>query len=294
MKKPSLLRAIIKTMRLKQYPKNGVLFAALVFDRQLLNLVSFERTFAGFIIFCLLSSAVYFINDILDIESDRQHPEKKFRPIASGALPISVAVVVAVILLFIAFPAAWLLSPGFAAICAIYFLMNLAYSKWLKHVPLLDVLIIAAGFVLRVAGGVMLIDVQRFSPWLYIVITLGALYIGFGKRRAELSLLVEKAASHRRVLDGYTLPLLDQLITVVSSTTIVAYSLYTFSAPNLPENHSMMLTVPFVIYGIFRYLYLIQVKNCGGAPEEMLFSDRPLQIVILLWGAAVLTIFYLF
>lgn len=294
MKKPSLLRAIIKTMRLKQYPKNGVLFAALVFDRQLLNLVSFERTFAGFVIFCLLSSAVYFINDILDIESDRQHPEKKFRPIASGALPISVAVVVAVILLAIAFPAAWLLSPGFAAICAIYFLMNLAYSKWLKHVPLLDVLIIAAGFVLRVAGGVMLIDVQRFSPWLYIVITLGALYIGFGKRRAELSLLVEKAASHRRVLDGYTLPLLDQLITVVSSTTIVAYSLYTFSAPNLPENHSMMLTIPFVIYGIFRYLYLIQVKNCGGAPEEMLFSDRPLQIVILLWGAAVLTIFYLF
>lgn len=294
MKKPSLLRAIIKTMRLKQYPKNGVLFAALVFDRQLLNLVSFERTVAGFVIFCLLSSAVYFINDILDIESDRQHPEKKFRPIASGALPISVAVVVAVILLAIAFPAAWLLSPGFAAICAIYFLMNLAYSKWLKHVPLLDVLIIAAGFVLRVAGGVMLIDVQRFSPWLYIVITLGALYIGFGKRRAELSLLVEKAASHRRVLDGYTLPLLDQLITVVSSTTIVAYSLYTFSAPNLPENHSMMLTIPFVIYGIFRYLYLIQVKNCGGAPEEMLFSDRPLQIVILLWGAAVLTIFYLF
>ncbi len=281
-------------MRLKQYPKNGVLFAALVFDRQLLNLVSFERTFAGFIIFCLLSSAVYFINDILDIESDRQHPEKKFRPISSGTLPISVAVVVAVILLAIAFPAAWLLSPGFAAICAIYFLMNLAYSKWLKHVPLLDVLIIAAGFVLRVAGGVMLIDVQRFSPWLYIVITLGALYIGFGKRRAELSLLVEKAASHRRVLDGYTLPLLDQLITVVSSTTIVAYSLYTFSAPNLPENHSMMLTIPFVIYGIFRYLYLIQVKNCGGAPEEMLFSDRPLQIVILLWGAAVLTIFYLF
>lgn len=294
MKKPSLLRAIIKTMRLKQYPKNGVLFAALVFDRQLLNLVSFERTVAGFVIFCLLSSAVYFINDILDIESDRQHPEKKFRPIASGALPISVAVVVAVILLVIAFPAAWLLSPGFAAICAIYFLMNLAYSKWLKHVPLLDVLIIAAGFVLRVVGGVMLIDVQRFSPWLYIVITLGALYIGFGKRRAELSLLVEKAASHRRVLDGYTLPLLDQLITVVSSTTIVAYSLYTFSAPNLPDNHAMMLTVPFVIYGIFRYLYLIQVKNCGGAPEEMLFSDRPLQIVILLWGAAVLTIFYLF
>ncbi len=294
MKKPSLIKAIIKTMRPKQYPKNGVLFAALVFDRQLLNRAAFERTFAGFIIFCLLSSAVYFINDILDIESDRQHPEKKNRPIASGALPVSTAAAVAVILLLIAFPAAWLLSPSFAAICAVYFLMNLAYSKWLKHIPLLDVLIIAAGFVLRVAGGVTLIAVQRFSPWLYIVITLGALYIGFGKRRAELSLLAESASSHRRVLDGYTLPLLDQLITVVSSTTIVAYSLYTFSAPNLPENHTMMLTIPFVIYGIFRYLYLIQVKNCGGAPEEMLFTDRPLQFTILLWGAAVLTVFYLF
>jgi 4-hydroxybenzoate polyprenyltransferase len=172
--------------------------------------------------------------------------------------------------------------------------MNLAYSKWLKHVPLLDVLIIAAGFVLRVAGGVMLIQVQRFSPWLYVVMTLGALYIGFGKRRSELSLLAAGASNHRRVLDGYTLPLLDQLITIVSSTTIVAYSLYTFSAPNLPDNHSMMLTIPFVIYGIFRYLYLIQVKDSGGAPEEMLFSDRPLQITIVLWGAAVLLIFYLF
>jgi len=294
MKKPSLILALIKTMRPKQWAKNGVLFAALVFDRQLLNRVSFERTIAGFIIFCLLSSAVYIINDILDIESDRAHPQKKNRPIPSGALPVSIAIIFAILLLVIAFPAAYLLAPDFALICAIYFVMNLAYSKWLKHVPLLDVLIIAAGFVLRVAGGVMLIQVQRFSPWLYVVMTLGALYIGFGKRRSELSLLAAGASNHRRVLEGYTIPLLDQLITIVSSTTIVAYSLYTFSAPNLPDNHSMMLTIPFVIYGIFRYLYLIQVKDSGGAPEEMLFSDRPLQITIVLWGAAVLFIFYLF
>jgi 4-hydroxybenzoate polyprenyltransferase len=294
MKKSSLILALIKTMRPKQWAKNGVLFAALVFDRQLLNRVSLERTIAGFIIFCLLSSAVYIINDILDIESDRAHPQKKDRPIPSGALPVSIAIIFAILLLVIAFPAAYLLAPEFALICAVYFVMNLAYSKWLKHVPLLDVLIIAAGFVLRVAGGVMLIQVQRFSPWLYVVMTLGALYIGFGKRRSELSLLAAGASNHRRVLDGYTLPLLDQLITIVSSTTIVAYSLYTFSAPNLPDNHSMMLTIPFVIYGIFRYLYLIQVKDSGGAPEEMLFSDRPLQITIVLWGAAVLLIFYLF
>ncbi len=294
MKKPSIVIALIKTMRPKQWAKNGVLFAALVFDRQLTNLLSLERTIAGFIIFCLLSSAVYIINDILDIESDRAHPQKKNRPIPSGALPVGIAIGFAILLLLIAFPAAYLLSPGFALTCALYFLMNLAYSKWLKHVPLLDVLIIAAGFVLRVAGGVMLIQVQRFSPWLYVVMTLGALYIGFGKRRAELSLLAGDASNHRRVLDGYTIPLLDQLITIVSSTTIVSYSLYTFSAPNLPDNHSMMLTIPFVIYGIFRYLYLIQVKDSGGAPEEMLFSDRPLQITIALWGAAVLFIFYLF
>ncbi len=294
MKKPSIVLALIKTMRPKQWAKNGVLFAALVFDRQLTNLLSLERTFAGFVIFCLLSSAVYIINDILDIESDRAHPQKKNRPIPSGALPVGIAIGFAILLLLIAFPAAYLLAPGFALICALYFFMNLAYSKWLKHVPLLDVLIIAAGFVLRVAGGVMLIQVQRFSPWLYVVMTLGALYIGFGKRRAELSLLAGDASNHRRVLGGYTIPLLDQLITIVSSTTIVSYSLYTFSAPNLPANHSMMLTIPFVLYGIFRYLYLIQVKNSGGAPEEMLFSDRPLQITIVLWGAAVLFIFYLF
>jgi hypothetical protein len=157
-----------------------------------------------------------------------------------------------------------------------------------------DVLIIAAGFVLRVAAGVMLIQVERFSPWLYVVTTLLALYLGFGKRRAELALLAEGAYSHRKVLDGYTIPFLDQLITIVSSTTVVAYSLYTFSAPNLPVNHTMMLTIPFALYGIFRYLYLIQVKNYGGAPEEMLFSDRPLQISILLWGLSILAIFYIF
>jgi len=155
-------------------------------------------------------------------------------------------------------------------------------------------MIIAAGFVLRVAGGVALVTVERFSPWLYVVTTLGALYIGFGKRRSELALLETEANNHRRVFDGYTIPLLDQLILIVSSTTIIAYSLYTFSAPNLPANHSMMLTIPFVLYGVFRYLYLIQVKQAGGAPEELLLSDRPLQATIILWGITILIIFYLF
>jgi len=288
------LKALIKAMRPRQWTKNVVLFAALVFDQQLTvgNLPAVLRTTAGFLIFCLLSGVVYIINDIADVEADRQHPDKRRRPIASGKLPISVARTFVVIVLVVIIPLSVLLSPAFAAIAISYLLLNLAYSLRIKHIPLLDVFAIALGFVLRVAAGVVLIDVARFSPWLYVVTTLGSLYLGFGKRRAELALLADGANSHRRVLEGYTLPLLDQLITIVSSTTIVAYSLYTFSAPNLPENHIMMLTIPFVMYGIFRYLYLIQVKHIGGAPEDVLLSDRPLQASIILWGISVLVVFY--
>jgi 4-hydroxybenzoate polyprenyltransferase len=291
-----MLKALIRTIRPRQWAKNAVIFAALVFDRQLRlgNLPAVLRTTAGFVIFCVLSGVVYIINDIADADADRQHPEKRNRPIASGALPVPVALTAAIIMLAVLFPLAYLLSPAFALVALAYFLLNLAYSKWLKHIPLLDVLAIALGFVLRVAAGITLIHVARFSPWLYIVMTLGSLYIGFGKRRSELALLAEGANAHRRVLDGYTIPLLDQYITIVSGTTIIAYSLYTFSAPNLPANHLMMLTIPFVLYGVFRYLYLIQVKHSGGAPEDVLLSDRPLQITIFLWGVAILLIFYLF
>jgi 4-hydroxybenzoate polyprenyltransferase len=288
-----MLSAILKTMRPKQWAKNIVIFAALIFDRQLTKVSSLLPTLAGFSLFCIITGVVYIINDLADLEADRRHPKKRFRPLAAGVLPIRVALFAAIILLLMAFPLAYWLSREYAAVAAVYFLLNLAYSKWLKHIPLIDVLSIAAGFVLRVIAGVVLIEVERFSPWLYVVTTLGALYLGFGKRRAELALLAEDANAHRRVLDGYTLPFLDQLITIVSGTTIIAYSLYTFSAPNLPPNHTMMLTIPFVIYGIFRYLYLVQVEQKGGAPEDLVFTDRPLQLVILLWGLAVLIVFYL-
>jgi len=293
---PAWLSALILTMRPRQWIKNVVLFAALVFDRQLSinNLPAVLRTTTGFIVFCLLSGAVYIINDLADLEADRRHPEKRLRPLASGQLPVSIARNAALLLIVLLTPASYLLSPGFALVALAYLFTNLAYSRWIKHMPLLDVLTIALGFVLRVGAGVTLIQVARFSPWLYVVTTLGALYIGFGKRRAELALLADGANAHRRVLDGYTIPLLDQFITIVSGTTIIAYSLYTFSAPNLPDNHIMMLTIPFVLYGVFRYLYLIQVKHGGGAPEEVLLSDRPLQATILLWGMAVLLIFYVF
>jgi 4-hydroxybenzoate polyprenyltransferase len=288
-----MLRALIKSMRLRQWPKNLFVMAAVIFDGKLFDTKALMVSIAGVFIFCLISSSVYLINDIRDIDFDRNHPVKKFRPIASGKLPIKVALIAAIALLVISFPCSYLLTPQFAVVSITYFVINLLYSAYLKHVPLIDVLIIAAGFVLRVGAGVTLINVQRFSPWLYVVTTLLALYIGFGKRRAELNLLTTDANSHRKVLDGYSIPFLDQLITIVSSCTIITYSLYTFSAPNLPENHTMMLTIPFVMYGIFRYLYLIQIKGEGGAPEDLLLTDRPLQITILLFGLAVLLVFYL-
>lgn len=291
-----MFKTLIKTMRPQQWVKNTVIFAALVFDRQLTlgYWPEILRTFVGFVIFCLLSGVVYIINDISDAEADRQHPDKRNRPIASGELPVPIARGTVIVILVLIIPASFWLSPAFALVALLYLINNLAYSKWIKHIPVLDVFSIALGFVLRVVAGVTLIDIARFSPWLYVVTTLGSLYLGFGKRRAELALLAERANAHRRVLDGYTLPLLDQYITIVSGTTIIAYSLYTFSAPNLPDNHIMMLTIPFVLYGIFRYLYLIQVKHSGGAPEEVLLSDRPLQMSIVLWGLCVLYIFYIY
>lgn len=280
-------------MRPRQWTKNVFILAAIVFDRQLTNLDAVIRTALCVVLFSLLSSCVYIINDIMDVEADRQHPKKRNRPIASGKLPIPVAITAAVIFLIVVLGAAYFLSPVFAIIALIYLLSNIAYSIWLKHIPILDVIIIASGFVLRVAAGVSVISVERFSPWMYVVMTMLALFMGFGKRRGEILLMTEGAGSTRRVLDGYTLPFLDQLISIVSSTTIVAYSLYTFSAPNLPDNHLMMLTIPFVMYAIFRWLYLMQVKNEGGAPEDLVLKDRPLQISLVLFGLSVLGIFYL-
>lgn len=289
-----MIKALIKTMRPRQWlTKNIFIFAAIVFDQQLLIVSSFLRTIAGFALFCLISSCVYIFNDLIDIEADRQHPDKKNRPIPSGKLPASIAWMACISLVVITLVLGYLLTPAFAYVIGLYFFINIFYSKWLKHIPIVDVMIISAGFVLRVHAGVTLIQVERFSPWLYVVMTLLSLFLGFGKRRAELALLATGAGSHRKVLDGYTLPLLDQYIMIVSATTIVAYSLYTFNAPNVPDNHSMMLTIPFVVYTIFRYLYLIEVKHAGGAPEEVLLSDRPFQIAMILWAATVLAIFYI-
>jgi 4-hydroxybenzoate polyprenyltransferase len=287
------LQPLVQSMRPRQWIKNGLLFIPLIFDKQLTNWPALARVVMGFVLFCILSSLVYIINDLMDIEADRNHPLKRLRPIASGRLKVSTARIAVVVLALVFFiPAIWL-APECAVIGLVYLVLNLAYSAWLKHTPILDVMILASFYVLRVGAGVVLINVHQFSPWLYLFTTFLALFLGIGKRRAELYLLADDANSHRKSLEGYSLSLLDQFILIVTSSAIITYSLYTFSAPNLPANHAMMLTIPFVIYGIFRYLYLVHMEQCGGEPEEVLFTDRPLQATILLWGLSVLYIYYL-
>ncbi|MEE8163058.1 MAG: decaprenyl-phosphate phosphoribosyltransferase [Anaerolineae bacterium] len=283
---------LFKTMRPKQWTKNVFIFTALVFDEKLFTPSPLLKTTAAFILFCLTSSAVYLINDVVDIEKDRQHPTKRLRPLPSGQLKPSVAIAAAVLIPLVTLPLSFLLDLHFGFVALAYLLTMIVYSFVLKNIVILDVLTVAAGFVLRVAAGAIVVDVQRFSPWLYICATLVALFIGISRRRHELVLLAENANEHRASLNEYSLPLLDEMISVVASATVIAYSLYTFSAPNLPPNHAMMLTIPFVLYGIFRYLYLIHVKNKGGTPEEIFLSDLPIIIALGLWALAVIAILY--
>jgi 4-hydroxybenzoate polyprenyltransferase len=288
-----MLLGLLRSMRPMQWAKNLFVFAALVFDLKLLQPLPLLRTLAGFALFCLASSVVYLVNDVADRESDRQHPTKRKRAIASGVVSPGMALGVAALMGAVALTGGYVLGAAFGLILTGFLVLNLLYSFWLKHVPIIDVFLIAAGFVLRVAAGVSLIQVTRFSPWLYVCMTLLALYIGFGKRRAEMVLVANGSNNTRRVLDGYTISFLDQLIVIVSATTIVAYSLYTFSAENLPKNHTMMLTIPFVLYGIFRYMYLVHVEDSGGAPEELVLKDRPLMATLVLWGIASIAVLYL-
>jgi len=287
-----MLMNLFKTMRPKQWTKNVFIFTALVFDEKLFTPSPLLKTIAAFILFCLTSSAVYLINDVVDIEKDRQHPTKRLRPLPSGHLKPSVAIAAAVLIPLVTLPLSFLLDLHFGFVALAYLLTMIVYSFVLKNIVILDVLTVAAGFVLRVAAGAIVVEVERFSPWLYICATLVALFIGISRRRHELVLLAENANEHRASLNEYSLPLLDEMISVVASATVIAYCLYTFSAPNLPPNHAMMLTIPFVLYGIFRYLYLIHVKNKGGTPEEIFLSDLPIIIALGLWALAVIAVLY--
>jgi 4-hydroxybenzoate polyprenyltransferase len=279
-------------MRPRQWTKNAFIFAPLVFDVKLDNPTYLARTVAGFALLCLASGAVYIINDLVDAENDRQHPRKRDRPIASGEMGIGVAVAAAIVIPTAALVLGFLLDVGFGCFLTAYLALQVLYSFVLKNIVIVDVMAIAAGFVLRVAAGVPLVDAERFSPWLYVSMTLLALLIGFGKRRHELTLLQENATAHREILQEYNISLLDQIITIVTASALVAYALYTFLAENLPANYSMMLTIPFILYSMFRYLYLIHVRNLGGAPEEIVLTDRPLQIAVGLWAASVVAVMY--
>lgn len=287
------LRELVRAMRPAQWTKNAIVYAALVFDGKLLQPDLFLRTTVIAVCFCLVSSSVYLINDLVDIEKDRQHPRKRLRPLASGALSPRVAGVAAFVLGAMGIAAAIWLDPWAGAVTAAYLLQNLAYSFFLKDHVIVDVMVLSLGFLLRVVAGVVVVQVENFSPWLYVCVTLLSLFLGFGKRRHEMVLLQEEAANHRASLDQYNLALLDQLIGLVTTSTLVSYTLYTFEAQTaLVGGGRMLLTVPFVFYFIARYLYLIHVRKLGGAPDELLLQDRPLLINSLLWMATVVVLIY--
>lgn len=287
-----MFEALIRTMRPRQWTKNLFVFIPLFFDGKLTDPQSVLRASAAFILLCLMSSAVYIMNDLADIENDRQHPIKKFRPLPAGELNPTVAAVAAIFLAVGSLVAGYLLEPLLGGILLLYLLLQVGYTLWLKNIVLVDVLVLAAGFVLRIAAGVVVIDVQRFSPWLYVFGGFLALFLALGKRRNELVLLGDSAGSHRSILSEYNLELIDELLGIVTTSSVVAYSLYTFLAEGLPANHAMMLTIPFVLYAIFRWLYLIHVKQEGGAPEEILLRDRPLQASLALWAVVVFVALY--
>jgi 4-hydroxybenzoate polyprenyltransferase len=285
---------LLRTLRPRQWIKNGFVYMALLFDQKLFDWPLLLRTTFAFILFCMITSTVYIINDLADLEKDKQHPKKRRRALPSGQLKPWFAVLSAVGILIVCLPLSFWLDPYFGAIVLLYFLLNVAYSFYLKHVVIIDVMVVASGFVLRVAAGVIVADAERFSPWLYVCTIFLALFLAIGKRRHELILLAGGADSHRKILDEYTVKFLDEMSHVVTTGALLAYSLYTFSAVNLPDNYAMMLTIPFVIYGLFRYQYLVHVKGEGGAPEMLLYTDRPFLLDLILWGIAVVLIMYIF
>ena len=283
--------ALLQALRPKQWTKNLLVFVGLVFTYNLRNGPMLATTVAAFAVFCALSSAGYLWNDVRDADADRRHPTKKLRPIASGRLPVGVAVGLAMGLATVGIGSAFWLGSAFGIVASLYLLLTITYSLWLKHLVLIDVFGISAGFVLRAVGGAVAIGVP-VSPWLYVCTVLGSLFLALGKRRHEMELLTGEAGGHRRNLQQYSVELVDQLILIVASAMIMAYSLYTFSAEHLPRDSSMMLTIPIVIYGIFRYLYLVRIKRQGGAPDDMLLSDTGLLGTVVGWALVSLTILY--
>jgi 4-hydroxybenzoate polyprenyltransferase len=287
-----MLKGLLISARPSHWVKNLILFAALIFAREYGIPEKIGLAVLAFTAFCLGTSAVYLFNDVIDRKQDQQHPIKSKRPIASGQVPIGAAIVVAIILLSGGIVFSLIINVATLLALMLYVVINIAYSIALKHIVIIDVMTIAAGFVLRAVAGGLAISVP-ISPWLLVCTTLLALFMGFGKRRHELSLLTDSAGNHRRSLDDYSLPFLDQMISVVTASTVVAYAFYTLS-PEVVEHFKtrwLSSTIPFVLYGIFRYQFLIFKREEGGSPTQLLLTDPPLLICVVLWLASVLIIF---
>ena len=292
MEKRSAVAGLLVSMRPEQWTKNLIVFAALIFGRRLMDPAAVGISLAAFLIFCALSGVVYLINDVSDRDADRQHPLKAQRPIASGVVTPRAAVMAAVVITGVALTAAWRVGPGFALIAAAYVALFALYSRVLKHIVIVDVLTIAIGFVFRAAAGAVAIAVP-ISHWLLVCTILGALFLALCKRRHELTLLAQAAPGHRPILEEYSPYLLDQMIGVVTASTLVAYMIYCTSPETIEKfgTDQLVLTVPFPIYGIFRYLYLVHQRG-SGSPSEVLLTDRPIVICIALWGLSVIAIIY--
>jgi 4-hydroxybenzoate polyprenyltransferase len=284
---------LLMSLRPSQWAKNLLVFAGLLFGLRLFDPVAVGRAAGAFVIFCMLSGVVYLINDIADRETDRQHPLKALRPIASGALPVSTALTIAIVLGGVALTGAFSLGIRFFAVAATYLALLALYSGPLKHIVIIDVLTIAIGFVLRAVAGAVAVEVE-ISHWLLVCTILLALFISLAKRRHELVLLASGAQSHRRILGEYSPYLLDQMIAVVTASTLISYVFYTISPETEQKfgTHWLGLTIPFPLYGIFRYLYLVHQREGGGSPADLLLTDRPLLVCVTLWALSVALIIY--
>ncbi len=287
------LRALTISLRPTQWFKNLFIFAALIFSRNLNDLSMGLSVLGAFVLFCLLSSGTYLVNDLFDLRNDREHPIKSCRPLASGQLSKSTAAVAAAALVLTSLGLSFLLHPHFGMAALTYMVINLAYSAYLKQVVILDVMLVAFGFVLRAVAGALVIEVE-ISSWLLVCTVLIALFLALGKRRHEVQLLAEGSSQHRRVLGEYSPYFLDQMIAVVTASALMSYTLYTLSPEVIRKfgDNDLVFTVPFVLYGIFRYLYLVHRQSKGGSPAHVLLTDRPLMLDILLWFAAVWFILY--
>ena len=298
-----MMLSLVKSMRPRQWVKNLVVFLPLVFsineawslsainEQHTLELLS--KNIIALVSFIFACSAVYMLNDLLDAESDRNHDSKKSRPIAAGEINVTIALVTAVLFAVVALLIASLVNTNLFYAVATYMMLMVAYSLFLREIMILDIFAISAGFVIRVVAGALAIDIP-VSPWLYVCMGFGALFIALSKRHAELNITKSGEAYNRTTLQTYSLGLIETFITLALSITLISYILYTFTAPNLPDNNAMMVTIPFIVYGTFRYLYLVKERCLGEKPEDVLITDRPLIICVMFWLAVTVTVLYFF